>query len=121
MIVPSRSRKTAGKVSSDETVILKAGQQFLVRDRGRSEFADDNGAAVVCDLGRFAWRCVATKGEREQGNRGVACARDVEDLSRLCRNVMRLIPFLKKHHTLFAQSDEHELGVPSVQQGFAGS
>src|SRR5437762_523150 len=100
MTVQSRSRKTARKVSSDETVILKASQQFLLGDRGCSEFADDDGAAVVCNLGRFARRRIATKGERKQCNRGVACARDVEDLSRLCRNVMRPIPFLKKHHAL---------------------
>src|SRR5438105_12035928 len=121
MTVPSRSKKTARKVSSDETVILKAGQQFLLRDRGRSEFADDDSAAMVCDFGRFGGRCVATKGERKQCNGGVARARDIEDLSRLCRNIMRPIPFLKKHHTLFTQSDEHQLGVPSVQQGLAGS
>src|ERR1700730_3207247 len=120
MIVPSRSRKTAGRVSSDETVILKAGDQFLVRDGGRSEFADDNGAAVVRDLSRFARRRFATKGERKQRNGGVARARDIENLSRLRGNVMRPIPFLKKHHTLFAQSDEQELGVPLLQQGFAG-
>src|SRR5881394_2209979 len=120
MTVPSRSRKTARKVSSGETVILKAGQQFLLRDRGRSEFTDDDGAAVVCNFGRFGRGCVTTKGERKQCNRGVARARDVEDLSRLCRNVMRPILFLKKHHTLFTQSDEDELGVPSVQQGLTG-
>src|SRR5205085_1334891 len=80
--------KTARNVSSGETVILKAGPQLLLRDRGRSKFADDDGAPVVCNLGRFARRCVATKGEGKQRNRGITCARDVKDLSRLCRNVV---------------------------------
>src|SRR5438045_7383920 len=116
MIVPSRSRKTAGRVSLDETVILKAGYQFLLRNRGRSEFPDNHGAAVVCDLGRFARCGFATKCEGKQRDRGVARPRDVENLSRLRRNVMRPIPLLKKHHALFAQGYEQELGVPFLQQ-----
>src|ERR1700704_5901284 len=103
MIVPSRSRKTAGQVSSGETVILKAGDQFRARDRGRPEFTDDNGAAVVRNLGRLARRGLTAERERKQCNGGVARARDIEDLSRLGGNVMRPIPFLKKHHALFAQ------------------
>src|SRR6187549_135094 len=106
MRVPSRSRKTAGNVSLDETVILKTGEQFLLRDGGGPEFADDNGASMVGDLGRFGRCCVTTERERKHGDRGVACAGDIENLPSLCRNIMRLIPFLKKHHSLFTQGDQ---------------
>jgi hypothetical protein len=74
MIVPSRSKKTAGPVSLDETVILKAGDQFLVLDRGRPKFADNYGTAVVRNLSRLGWCGLTTKRQRKQRNRSIARA-----------------------------------------------
>src|ERR1043166_5423705 len=120
MIVPSRSRKTAGAVSLDETVILKAGDQFLARHRGGAKFADDHGAAVIGNFGGLARCGLTTKRERKERNRGVARPRNVENLAGFGGNVMRLIFFLKKHHALFPQRNKQKPGVPFIKKGFAG-
>ena len=92
MSVPSRSRKTAGRVSSGETVILEAGDELLVRDGGGAEFADDNGAGVVGDFRGLSGRGLAAKREGKEGNGRVARPGDIEDLSCLRRNVMGALP-----------------------------
>src|ERR1051325_7716959 len=118
MIVPSRSKKTAGEVPSAEPVILKTSQQFVFRDGSRSEFADDDGAAMIRVLGRFLRCRVTTKSKCEQCNRGVASARNIENLLRFCRNMMGRSSVLEEHHALFAKSDEDKPGFPFIEQGF---
>ena len=85
MIVPSRSRKTAGAFSLAADVILETGDQFFARHGGRTELADDDGAGVVGNLGGFERRRVAGERERKQGDGGVARAGNVEDLARFGR------------------------------------
>src|SRR6266487_1109040 len=105
MIVPSRSKKTAGVFPSAIFEILS---QFFRRNRCRPQFAHDNGAGVIGNFSRFQ-RCGATaKREREQSESGITRARNVEDLSSLGWHMMRLLTVLEKHHSLFAQSDEDQ-------------
>src|ERR1051326_8030998 len=101
MMVPSRSTKTARDFDLLE-VIFEAGDQFVARHSGGSKFADHNRARVIGDLRSFERRGIADKREREYRDGGVACAGNVEHIARLCRNVMRMFPFLEKHHALFA-------------------
>ncbi len=75
---------------------LKAGDQFVRRDRGRAEFADHDRAGVIGDFRGFDRRRVAAKREGEERDRGVARAGNIEDLPRLGRNVMRLLPCARK-------------------------
>ena len=78
----------------------------------------DNRAGVIRDFGSFDRRCLATKREREQRDRGIARAGHVEDLLRFCWNVMRLLASLKEHHPLFTQGDEKKFRLPFREQSF---
>src|SRR5262249_46504584 len=51
----------------------------------------------------------------------VASARDVEDLTRSCGNVVRSVVPLKKHHAVFAERDEDVVCFPFLQERFASS
>src|SRR5437762_2393794 len=116
MMVPSRSKKTAGVFPSAIFEILS---QFFRRNRCRPQFADDNGAGVIGDISCLQ-RCGATaKREREQSNSGITRARNVEDLPSLGWHMMRLLTVLEKHHSLLAQSDEDQLRLPFLQQSRA--
>src|SRR4029453_6456456 len=99
MIVPSRSIKTAGDSTSPIFVVLsKTGDQFISRHSRRSKFAYDYGAPVVGNLRRFNRSRAADESKREEGNRGVACTRDIEYLTSLRTDVVRRFALLKKHH-----------------------
>src|SRR5436309_12773155 len=113
MMVPSRSIKTAGDSASRIFAVLsKGGDQFISRHSRRSKFAYDNSASVVGNLRCFNGRRAAGKPKRKEGNRGVACARDIENLTSLRANVVRCFVLLKKHHPVFAQSDQDILRFP---------
>src|SRR3954469_7503611 len=112
MSVPSRSRKTAGQLSLDEPVIFKTGEQFGRRHRCRAEFADNDSAGVIGEVRGLDSRGVADKSEGEQSDCGIARARDVKDLARFCRNMVRLLAPLEKHHALLAQRDQQKLALP---------
>src|SRR6266700_5148808 len=116
MIVPSRSKKTAGVFPSAIFEILS---QFFRRNRCRSQFAHDNGAGVIRNFSRFQRCGAAAKREREQSDSGITRSRHVEDLSSLGWHMMRLLTVLEKHHSLFAQSDEDQVRLPFVQQSCA--
>src|SRR4051812_48344198 len=103
MRVPSRSRKTAGRLSLGEPVMFEAGAQFRRRNRRGAEFGHDHGAGVIGDLRSFDGCGLAAKSESEQRNRSVARTGDVENLTRFRWNVKRLTASLKKHHALFSE------------------
>src|SRR5438067_11482192 len=111
MMVPSRSKKTVFP-----SAIFEILSQFFRRNRCRSQFAHDNGTGVIGNFSRFQRCGAAAKREREQSDSGITRARNVEDLSSLCRHMMRLLTVLEKHHSLFAQSDEDQLRLPFLQQ-----
>ena len=117
------SAELVGKISSDA---IAAGKIVSADPNPRYPIDWKNMTAVKPNRNEaflaagLAWSGLTTKRQRKQRNRGVARSRDVENLSRLGGNVMRPVPFLKKHHALFAQGYEQELGVPFLQQGFAG-
>src|SRR5882762_5102106 len=111
MIVPSRSRKTAGHFSLG-AIALETGDQFVARHGGGAEFADDDGAGVVGNFRRFQGRRAADQCEREEGDRRIACTGNVEDLTSFGRNMMRWSVLLKEHHAMFAECDENALCAP---------
>src|SRR5262245_57548553 len=120
MMVPSRSRKTAGaSVSAGRSVIVKTGPQFISRYCRGAKFADYDRTAVIGNFRCLPWRSVAAQGEREECNRRIAGSRNIEHLPSFRRNVVRLFTLLKKHHPLFTERDQQELGVPFVEQSQA--
>src|SRR4029453_5889459 len=122
MMVPSRSIKTAGDSTSRIFPFLsKAGDEFISRHSCRSKFAHDNSATVIGNLGCFNGRRAADEPKREERNRGVACTRDIENLTSLRANVVRCIVLLKKHHPVFAQRDQDMLRFPFLKKRFTGA
>src|SRR5262245_62051993 len=104
MIVPSRSIKTAGDSGSlMVSVLSKTGDEFTSRHCCCPKFTHDNGASVVGNLRRFNGSRAADQPHGEKRNRGIARARDVENLTRLGGNVVGRFVLLKKHHAVFAQ------------------
>src|SRR5205814_10429142 len=99
MMVPSRSRKTAGDFALVE-VMFEAGDQFVARNSCRAQFPDDHGAGVISNLRSFKRRRVAYQREREHRDAGVAGAGHIENISGLRRDVMRSFPFFEKHHPM---------------------
>jgi hypothetical protein len=51
--------------------MFETGNQFVAGDGRSAEFANDNRAGVVCDLGSFQRGCAASEGESEYRNRRV--------------------------------------------------
>ena len=91
MIVPSRSRKTAGLIrSARSSSFLKTGASIRRgRHRRRSKFSDDDGAGVIGNFRRLDRRRAATERESKERDRGVAGAGNIEDLLRFRRDVVR--------------------------------
>src|SRR6266478_3545761 len=102
MMVPSRSTKTARDFALVE-VMFEAGDQFIAGDGRGTEFANNDGARVVRDQCGFERRRVASKCEREHGDRGVAGAGNVEHVARLRRDVMRVLSLFEKHDAMFPE------------------
>src|SRR5438874_9579049 len=103
MIVPSRSIKTADDIASHIFPILsKTGDEFISRHSRRSKFAHDYSASMVGNLRRFNRSRAADEPKREECNRGVACTRDIENLTSLRADVVRRFVLLNKHHSFFA-------------------
>src|SRR5262245_39669779 len=100
MIVPSRSIKTAGDSASCILAVLsKTGDKFISRYSRCSKFAHDNSAGVVGNLRGFNRSRAAEEPKREERNGGVAGARDIENLTGLCADVVRGVVLLEKHHS----------------------
>src|SRR5262249_22585032 len=119
MIVPSRSTKTAGDSTSLMAAVLsKASDEFISPHSRRSKFAHDNSASVVGNLRCFNGRRAANESKREESNRGVACARDIENLTSLGGNVVRCFVLPKKHHPVFAERDQDILSLPFLEERF---
>src|SRR5215217_7153850 len=122
MIVSSRSIKTAGDSASRMLGIFsKTGDEFIAHHSRRSKLAHDYSACVIGNLRRFDGSRAANEPKRKECNRGVACTRDIEDLTRLRADVMRRFIPLKKHHPMFAQSDQDILGFPPLKKEFTGA
>src|SRR5215470_12617497 len=121
-MVPSRSIKTAGDSASYIFAVLsKTRDEFISRHGCRSKFAHDYSTPVIGNLRRFKRSGAADKPEREECNRGVACTRDIENLTRLSANVVRCFVLLKKHHAVFAQRDQDILSFPFLKKGFTNA
>src|SRR5262249_41726743 len=119
MIVPSRSMKTAGDSTSRIfALISKTGYEFISRHSRRSKLAHHYSASVIGNLRRFNRSRAAHESKREKRNRGVPCARDIENLTSLCADVMRRVVLLKKHHPVFAQRDQDVLSFPFLKKRF---
>src|SRR4030095_1045258 len=99
MTVPSRSKKTAGLFASP---IFETFSQFRRRNRCRPELAHNNRAGVIGNFGCFERSGAAAERQRKQSDRGVARARNIEYLTGLCRNLMRFLIALEKHHPFFS-------------------
>src|ERR1700741_2518967 len=98
MIVPSRSMKTAGDSTSRIfAVISKTGDEVISRHSRRSKFAHHYSASVIGNLRRFNRSPAEYESKRENRNRGVPSARDIENLPSLCADVMRRVALLKEH------------------------
>src|ERR1043166_151312 len=116
MIVPSRSRKTAGCLAC---IVPEGVDQFLSRNGGCTEFGNNYPAGMICDLSRFDWRSSASQREREERDCRITGARYVENLARFCGNMMRLAIFLKQHHAVLAECNKQAFEVPLFQERFA--
>src|ERR1044071_192810 len=122
MIVPSRSIKTAADNSlATFGVLSKTGHQFLSCHGCCSQLAYDYRARVVGDFRRFGRGRSAGETESKERDGRIASARDVENLSRLRRDVVRCSLLLEKHHALFAQSDEDIFCFPFSKKRFASA
>src|SRR5882724_1408692 len=122
MIVPSRSIKTAADNSLATFGILsKTGHQFLSCHGCCSQLAYDYCTRVVGDFCRFGRGRSAGETKCEESDGRIARARDVENLSRLRRDVVRCLFLLEKHHALFAQSDEDIFCFPFFKKRFASA
>src|SRR4029453_1853540 len=112
-MVPSRSIKTAADNSLVTSGILsKTGNQFIPGHRSCAELAHYDGARVVGDFRRFGRSRSAGETEGKESNGRITRARDIEHLSRPCRDVMWRPFLLEKHHPLFAQSDQDIVCFP---------
>src|SRR5580704_6479750 len=119
MIVPSRSTKTAADSALVMFAILsETGEKFIARHGRRSKLADHDAAGVIGYLGGFDGGCLARKRECKKSDRGIACARNIENLARFGRNVMRRLAVLKKHHAMRAEGDEDVLCIKLFEQRF---
>src|SRR5262249_42269438 len=117
MIVPSRSIKMAGDSASRIVAVLsKTGDKFISRHSRRSKFADDYRASVVGNLRCFNRTRAADEPEREERNRGVPGARDIENLTGLRADVVWSIVLPEKHHSVFAQCDQDTLSFPFLKE-----
>src|ERR1041384_7037945 len=103
MIVPSRSTNIAAALALPR-IMLEAGDQFIARDSGGAEFADDNSAGVICNFGRFDWSGAADEAECEKRDRSVTRAGDIENLARFGGAVMRSLALSEK------RSEERRVG-----------
>src|SRR6266481_1112316 len=122
MMVPSRSTKTAGdSISVMFAVFSETGDKFISGYGCRSKFAHHNCASVVGDFRRLNRSRSADESKREERNGSVAGAGDIENLPCLGWDVMRRFVPLKKHHALFAESDENVFCFPSLKKRFASA
>src|SRR6266480_184741 len=119
MMVPSRSRKTAGDFALVE-VMFEAGDQFVARNSCGAQFSDDHGAGMVGNLRRFKRRRVAYQREGEHRDGGIACTGNIENIPGLRRDVMWSFPFFEKHHPVLAKGDQKILHAPFLEQRFSG-
>src|SRR6476659_9862911 len=119
MIVPSRSIKTADDSASlIFPVLSKTGDEFISRHSRGSKFAHDYCASMVGNLSRFNRSRAADEPKREEGNRGVARTRDIENLTSLRADVVRCFVLAEKHHSVFAQRDQDILSFPFFKKRF---
>src|SRR5215469_12526265 len=117
MIVPSRSIKTAGDSASlIFAVRSKTADEFLSRHSRRSKFAHDYSTGVIRNFRCFYRSRAAHESKREERNRGVACTRDIKNLSSLRADVVWRVLLLKKHHPVFAERDQDILSFPFLKE-----
>src|ERR1051326_3025846 len=122
MIVPSRSRKTAGHSASLLFAVpSKTGDEFISRHSRRSKFAYDYSAGVVCDLRRFNRSGAAHQSQRKERDCRVACARHIKNLTSLGADGMRRVVLLEKHHPVFAKRHQDILSFPFFKKCFSGA
>src|SRR6516165_7255164 len=119
MIVPSRSIKIAGDGASCILAVLsKTGDELISCHSRRSKFADHYSASVVGNLRSFNRSRAADQPKREERNRGVASARDIENLTGLRADVVRGAVLPEKHHSVFAHCDQDVLSFPFLKKCF---
>src|SRR5213594_2903514 len=107
MMVPSRSKKTAGDSSLVIFAVLSETGDKFVSCHGRcSKFTDYNCAPVVGDFRRINRSRSADESKGKERYSRIAGAGDIEDLPCLRRDVMRRLVLPKKHHPVFAERDE---------------
>ena len=122
MMVPSRSRKTAGDSASVMFAVLsETGDKFVACHGRCSKFADDDCAGVVGNFRRFNRSRSADERKSKERDGGVAGAGNIENLPRFGRDVVRRLVLLKKHHAVFAERDEEIFCVPFLKQRFTGA
>src|SRR6202035_4088586 len=121
MMVPSRSRKTAGnRASVIFAVLSEAGDKFVACHSRCSKFAYDDRASVVGNFRRFDRSRSADESKSKERNSGVASAGNIENLPCFGWDVMRRFVLLKKHHPVFAEGDEEIFCVPFFKKRFTG-
>src|SRR5437016_1201345 len=103
MIVPSRSKNTAGVFPS---AILEILEQLFATDGCSPKLSYNHGTSVIGDIGSFQRSRAGRECERKERDCGIACAGNVENLARFRGHVMRHLAALEKHHPLFAERDE---------------
>ena len=93
-------------------VMFETGDQFIARDGCGPKFADDDRAGVIGYECCFQRCGITNQRKREHGDRGIPCAGDIKNISRLGWNVVGAFAFLEKHHAVFAERNEKILHAP---------
>jgi hypothetical protein len=95
--------------------------QFVTRDGGGPQLADNHGTTVSGNFSGFEWSSVACKGEGEERDSSIARAGDIKNFPSLSWDVMRRFVPLEKHHAMLAERDENAYGIPFFEQRFSSA
>src|SRR6478672_9522307 len=85
--------------------------QILKGWRGSPFVLHNSSGSAIGQPHRLAWGYFCAECNGQRGNYGVACASDIEDLHRLCRNMYRRLAFLEKAHAALAAGNEKRVDV----------
>src|SRR5437867_12914705 len=120
MMVPSRSRNTAGDLALVE-VMFEARDQLVARDGGGAGLTHSDGAGVIGDLCGLKRRRLAYERECEDRDRSVTRTGNIENIPSFRWNMVRPLAFFEKHHPVFAESNEEILRAPFLKKLFSGT
>ena len=91
-------------------------EQFVALDRGRPEFAHDDAAREIGNMGGDGGGKARAQSQRVDGDGRVPRSRNVEDLARLCGEVNRGRIIGKNEHALLTEGQQHLRARPFFKE-----